>query len=378
MKSSTRTVLLVALVGAGALVYFAGIRPRLENSAALAAAVQNASRPVVSVVPARRAPAATELTLPASLEAVEDVPVYARTSGYLGRLLADLGDHVKAGQPLAIIDGPEVDQELNQAKAALAQAQANLALARVSAERWKALGKRNAVARQDVDEKEAAYQARQADVEAARANVARLSQLVGYQTIVAPFDGVISVRNVDVGALVSSGGSGKELFRIANTGTLRVYVAIPQSYVRSVHTGLHADVLVNEFPGRRFPGTVVRIAGALDPATRTLLAEVRIPNPNGELLAGMFGQVVLNLETVQPPLLAPSNAVIVRATGSYMATVSAAGVVHFRKVVLGRDFGSQIEVLGGLHENELVVASPSDVLSEGAIVSVALPAPAKP
>ncbi|OIR18582.1 multidrug resistance protein MdtA precursor [mine drainage metagenome] len=377
MKPSTRLVLLAALIGAGALVYFAGIRPRLENDAVLAATVRHSSHPTVSVVPARRAPAATELSLPASLEAVEDVPVYARTSGYLGKLLADLGDHVKAGQPLAVIDGPEVDQELNQAKAALAQAEANLELARISATRWESLGRRNAVARQDVDDKVAAYHAREADLQAAQANVARLTQLVGYQTIVAPFDGVISARNVDVGSLVTSGSSGRELFRVSNTGTLRVYVSIPQSYVRSVHTGLHADVLVNEFPGRRFPGTVVRVAGALDPTTRTLLAEIRIPNSKGELLAGMFGQVVLKLETAQPPLLAPSNAVIVRATGTFMAIVDASGIVHFRQVTLGRDFGSQIQVLGGLHAGDLVVASPSDVLVEGAHVSVELPAGAK-
>jgi len=376
MKSSFRFLLIIVLVG-GLAVYFLGVRPRLRAAAELDARAAALGRPPVNVVVARHSPEANEILLPASLESLQETPIYARTDGYLASFLVDLGDKVKAGQTLAVIDGPEVDQQLNQARAALEQAKANLELARTSATRWKDLGAQNAVAQQEVDVKVAALAAGEADVHAAEANVSRLTQLKQYQTIVAPFDGVISARNVDMGALISAGGAGRALFRIAQTGTLRVYASIPQAYYRSVHPGLPVEVLVNEYPSRVFPGQVVRVAGALDAATRTLLTEVQIPNDKGELLAGMFGQVRFRLQAGEPPLIIPSNAVILRSDGTFIATVDAKDTVHLAKVKLGRDFGLTVEITDGLTEGTQVIANPSDSLTEGLVVEPLLPAPAK-
>jgi RND family efflux transporter MFP subunit len=332
------------------------------------------ARPTVNVVVARHSAVATELTLPASLRALQEAPIYARTNGYLASFAVDLGDRVTAGQALATIEAPEVDQELNQARAALEQTRANLTLARSSAVRWKELGAQHAVAQQEVDEKQAALAAREADVHAAEANVSRLTQLKQYQTITAPFDGVISARNVDVGALITSGAAGRELFRVAQTGTLRVYVNVPQSYFRSITPGMPVDVTVNELPSRVFTGKVARIAGALDAATRTLLIEVQLPNEKGELLAGMFGQVRLRLSPPEPPLIIPSNAVIVRSDGNYVATVDAANTVHLAKVKLGRDFGLQVEIGAGLADGARVISNPNDALADGLVVEPLLPA----
>jgi RND family efflux transporter MFP subunit len=351
--------------------------PCLHASSEPAPGPPTAGRLAVNVVIARHSPAATELTLPASLRALQEAPIYARTNGYLASFSADLGDRVKAGQTLATIEAPEVDQELNQSRAALEQARANLTLARSSAVRWQELGTQHAVAQQEVDEKQAALAARDADVHAAEANVSRLTQLKQYQNITAPFDGVISARNVDIGALITSGAAGRELFRVAQTGTLRVYVNVPQSYFRSITPDMPVDVTVNELPSRVFTGKVVRIAGALDAATRTLLIEVQIPNEKGELLAGMFGQVRLRLQSAEPPLIIPSNAVIVRNDGNYVAVVDAANTVHLAKVKLGRDFGITVEIGTGLSEGAHVVSNPNDTLSDGLVVDPLLPAPEK-
>ncbi len=377
MKIGIRSVLLVGCVLAGVAVYFLGVLPRQRAYAQLETQAKEIGHPVVNVVLAQRAAATGELQLPASLQALEEAPVYARTNGYLSRLLADLGDRVKAGQSLAIIDGPELDQELNQARAVLAQASANLDLARSSAARWQELGGKNAVSRQEVDEKKSALTAREADLHATEANVSRLTQLKQYQTISAPFDGVISARNIDVGALITAGGGGRELFRISKDETLRVFVNIPQANVRSIRPGLAAEVIVNEFPGRVFAGKIVRVAGALEPLSRTLLTEVQLPNEKGELLAGMFGQVRFRLPSVEPPLLVPSNAIVVRSDGMWVATVAANNTVHFQQVKCGRDFGLQMEIIAGLVEGMRVVSNPRDALAEGLTVEPFMPAPAK-
>jgi RND family efflux transporter MFP subunit len=336
-----------------------------------------ASHPSVSIIVAQPAALATELLLPASLQPLQEASIFARTDGYLARLMVDLGDQVKAGQPLAIIEAPEVDQALNQAQAALEQARANLELARTSATRWTDLGAQNAVPQQEIDEKNGAFAARKADVSAAEANVSRLTQLKSYQTITAPFGGVISARSVDVGALISEGSSGRELFKLAQTGTLRVYINVPQTYFRSLQPGLDVEVLLNEFPGRAFPGKVARLAGALDAATRTLVAEIQIPNEAGEILAGMFGQVRLRLRPSAPPLVIPSNAVILGSDGPTVATTDSAAKIHLAKVKLGRDFGTQVEITEGLAEGDHVVTNPSDSLTEGLVVEPLLPAAPK-
>lgn len=358
-------ILLIVIPLALALIFFAGILPRLRASAALEGRAAASARPVVGVIVAEVSSAPADVTLPAAIEALQDTPIYARTTGYIAKWTADIGDRVKAGQVLAVIDGPDLDQELNQARATLAQAKANLELARISADRWKELGAQNAVAQQDVDQKSADFAAGQAGVVAAQANVERLTQLKDFQQVTAPYDGVVSARNAQVGALINA-GAGVEIFHIAETDVLRVFVNVPQSYVRSIHKGLGADVLVPEFPGRVFHGEVARYAGSLDSASRTLLTEVRLANPKGELFAGMFGEVRFSFKAAQPAILLPSNAAIINSTGTLVATVNPAGnTIHFEHVKLGRDFGAQIEIIDGLAPGTHVVSKPSDSLVEG-------------
>ena len=333
--------------------------------------------PTVNVVLAARSSAAVELVLPASLQAFQEASIYARTGGYMAKWLVDLGDQVTAGQTLALIDGPELDQELNQSRAALAQAKANAELTRATAARWTELAARNAVSKQEADEKNAAAQARAADVQAAEANVARLTQLKSLQTIVAPFAGVITFRGAEIGALITTDSSRRELFRMAAVTPLRVFASVPQSYLRSIRPGLEVEVLINEFPGRSFNASVVRVAGALDPVTRTLTTEIQLPNAKGELLPGMFVQIRFRLKPAEPAIVLPSNAVIIRADGPQVATVDAAQTIRFQKVKIGRDFGAQIEIVSGLADGVRVAANPNDTLTEGLVVEPLLPVAAK-
>ena len=321
----------------------------------------------VTVTVARRAATASELLLPGTLQPFVDTPIYARTNGYLAKWLVDIGDTVKAGQTLATIDSPEVDQELNQGKANLEQARANLELARVSAERWKALGAQHAVAQQDVDQKAADFAAQQANVTAAQSNVGRLEQLQRFETVTAPFDGVVSARNVDTGALINA-GSGPELFHLTQSDILRAYVNVPQTYVPDIKVGLPVDVLVAEFPHESFSGEVARFSSAMDATSRTLLVQVQIPNGDHRLFAGMFCQLRFTLPRGHPTLLIPSNDAVIRANGTTVAVLAAGNTLHWQKVTLGRDFGTQFEVLDGLLDGARVVDNPSDALSEGETV----------
>ena len=361
---STRSLfvgLLVCLLG---VVYFLGFRPLLQA----AESPPRSLPPTVNVITAQRASMANDLILPASLQPFQDAPIYARTTGYLAQYLVDIGDSVKAGQTLAIIDSPEVDRQLAQAQAALAQSRANAALAKATAARWANLAKSNAVSAQEVQEKAAAAEATAANVQAAEAEVARLTQLKSFETVTAPFDGVISARGADIGMLITTDASRLQLFRLAQPRPLRVYVNVPQAYMRAVHPGVAADVLVSEFSGRTFSGQIVRAAGALDAGSRTLQTEVQLPNDDGVLLPGMFVQVRFHFAPAEPPLLIPSNAAIIRGEGTLVATVDAQHAVHLQKVSLGRDFGTQIEVLSGLAAGALVIANPRDSLTEGLIV----------
>ena len=365
-----RSLAIVLTAAAAAAAYFLGVRPRITAGQDLAA--HAAARTPVSVAIARSASATREFVLPGTLQAFIDTAIHARTSGYLGKWFVDIGDRVKEGQALATIESPEVDQELNQARANLLQARANLALAQVSAARWKALGEQNAVSQQDVDQRAGDFEARKADVAAAEANVQRLGQLQHFETVVAPFDGVISARHVDIGNLIGA-GSGTELFHLEQSGILRAYVNVPQSYVPDVRLGAPVDVLVAEFPKKAFQGSVVRFSGALDPASRTLLVEVQIPNPDGELLAGMFCQLRFRLPTAAPAILIPSNDAIIRADGTLVDTITDGGAIHVQKVTLGRDFGTRMEVLDGLEDGQRIVDNPSDALTEGQPVEAAQP-----
>jgi len=369
-------ILFIAIPVALAVVIVAGILPRLRAQAALDGRAANL--PVVNVVVAARSSLASTVTLPAAIEALQDTPIYARTTGYIAKWTADIGDRVKEGQVMAVIDGPDLDQELNQARAALEQARANTELARISAARWKELGAQNAVAQQDVDQKVADYAAGQAAVVAAQANVDRLAQLKDFQQVTAPYEGVVTARNAQVGALINA-GAGVEIFHIAETDVLRVYVNVPQAYVRSVKVGLPVEVLVPEFPGRSFDGVVARYAGSLDSASRTLLTEIRLPNPKGELFPGMFGEVRFSFKAAQPAIELPSNAAIITSAGTFVDTVDPENKIHQVRVKFGRDFGTLIEIVDGLAVGARVVANPRDSLTEGMEVSPVTPdAPKSP
>ena len=359
------------LAALAAVAFFPAASARLDAADPESRASSD-GRPTVNVVIARRSSESTPLLLPANIQAFQDTPLFARATGYLSQWTVDIGDKVKAGQTLAVIDVPDLDQQLNQAKANLAQAIANQTLAKINAERWKDLGRQNAVAQQDVDQKLADYAVKNANVLAAQAEVDRLTQLKSFELITAPYDGVISARNTQIGALVSA-GSGTELFHLSQTHILRVFVNVPQSYVRDIEPNIPVEVVVPEFPGKVFKGKVVRSAGALDASSRTLLTEVQIPNESGELLAGMFGQVRFKLKPAAPSIIIPANAAIIRAEGTLVATVSDTGTIHIQKVHFGRDFGTQIEILEGLKEGARIVANPNDSLAEGMSVDVASP-----
>jgi RND family efflux transporter MFP subunit len=383
-------LLIMALIVAG---FFAGYLPRQRRQQVLAAEAseETQSLPVVTVTPVTRSSERTQLVLPGNIQPVTEAPVLARASGYLKARYVDIGDHVKEGQMLAEIEAPELDQQIRQAQATLQQAESsveqaeaalqqgrsNEALARVTAERWANLVKRGAVSKQENDVYQAQYAAQQANVEALQkavaaarsnvgateANLARLNDLKSYQTVKAPFAGVITVRNVDVGALINEGNT--LLYRIAQTGRMRTYINVPQSEAESVRVGQTATLQFSELQNRKFTGTVTRTSNALDPASRTLLTEVQVPNPDGTLLPGMFTQVDLQVLRKTPPLLIPGDTLVVRADGTQVAVVDTDGQVHYTRIQLGRDYGDHIEVLSGLEQGQRVVVNPSDAVREG-------------
>jgi RND family efflux transporter MFP subunit len=362
---------LVLMVVLGALLAI-GLWPRMQAGKATAAVAAD-SRPTVVVVPAKRAKLETDLVLPGTMLPIQETPIYARTNGYVKRWFIDIGAKVTAGQLLAEIETPELDRELKQAIANLGQAKANLHLARTTAERWKSILKEKAVSPQEVDEKLGAHEARKADLAAAEANVQRLEELKSFERVTAPFAGTITARNIDVGQLISAGNTdpNRWMFRIAKTDTLRIYVNVPQSHTRLIAPGVNTTLILREFPEKTFTGKVLRTAGALDSQSKTLLTEVQVPNPGGELLAGMYAQVKFTLNPPQPAIVLPSNTLIVHADGPQVAAVNN-DTVHMRKVTLGRDFGTQIEIISGLKDTEMIVTNPTDSLREGVNVKTTL------
>lgn len=392
----------LALLGA---LFLAGYWPRLSRSRQLAAPAQGGQRslPVAIVVPVREAPKEVTIRLPGNIQAEMETPLFARADGYIKRRLADIGDRVRAGQLLAEIDSPELEQQiretgaslqrskaaLKQAEAVLAQARANLALAEATAQRWETLVRKGVVSRQDGDEKQAAWKARAADAAAAEANVQaardniaaaeaalqRLLELQAFRQVRAPFAGVITARNIDVGTLVSagSGAAVRELYRLAQIGMLRVFVNVPQSEAPFIRPGLACTIEVEEYRGRRFAGRVTRTASALDPAARTLLTEVQTPNPESILLPGMYATVNFRVRRPNPPLLIPAAAYRNTDQGPVVAVLGEGATVHIVSVRLGRDYGAQIEVLEGLEAGQKVITNPNDEIREGTRVRPVAP-----
>ena len=408
-RPSTVTLVLIALLLAVLIVvgFFVGFLPRQRREAVLAAETKEsgATLPVVNVSRVTRSAGNSQLVLPGNIQAVTEAPILARATGYIRKRYVDIGDRVKAGQVVAEVEAPELDQQIlqanatidqvkssvQQAEAAIQQGRANENLARLTAGRMANLLGRGVISKQDNDNAQAQYAAQQANVEAlgkaaaamrssvtaAEANLARLNQIKTYQTVRAPFDGVITLRNVDTGVLVNEGST--LLFRVAQTGTLRTYINLPQTDAESVKPGQRAIISIAEIAGRKFEGVVTRTSNALDPATRTLLTEVQVQNADGKLMPGMFAQVDLTVPRRYPPLLIPGDTLVVRSDGPQVAVVQADGTVNYTRIQLGRDFGDRLEVLSGLQEGQRLAVNPSDEVREGVKVNpVAAPEKAAP
>jgi len=361
----------LAIVVAAAVIVFT-VLPRIQARNTLAKETQEMAIPSVAVVHPQRTAPAQEVVLPANVQAYIDAPIYARTNGYLRRWYADIGTHVKAGQLLAEIETPEVNQQLRQALADVATAQANVHLAQITAERYAGLLKTDSVSKQDADNAASDFAAKKAAVQSAEANAKRLEDLQSFQKIYAPFDGVITARNTDIGALIDSGSSGgprTELFHIAQPGRLRVYVNVPEAYSQAAKPGLMADLTLSEFPDRRFQGKLVRTANAIDPATRTLLVEISVNNPTGELLTGAFAEVHLRLPGATSSYTLPVNALLFRSEGLRVVVVNN-NKAELQPITIGRDFGSSVEVVAGLNGNENVVVNPPDSIESGEEVRI--------
>ncbi|HEX4347508.1 MAG TPA: efflux RND transporter periplasmic adaptor subunit [Vicinamibacterales bacterium] len=357
-------VILALFVGLG----YWRLDTRAHANTALATASTDAGDTPVSVIHPTRSDDSQNITLPGNAQAYVETPIYARTAGYLKQWYVDIGGKVQAGQLLALIDAPEVDQQLRQAQAAQLQAEANLDLAKTTAERWQNLLKSDGVSQQEVDQNVAAYKARQADLEAAVANVDRLKYLQSFERVVAPFSGVITARNVDTGALISNGNA-QALFKLAQVNVLRVYVNAPETYGNSMQPGLSAELHVAEFVNRTFTGKVVRTARAIDASSRTLLTEVDVDNPTNEIMPGAYMEVAFKFPGAVRPLVVPSNALIFRSAGSEMAVVDH-NHARLRPVTIGRDFGATIEVTSGVTDNDEVIVNPPDSLIDGQAVTV--------
>ena len=312
-----------------------------------------------------------ELVLPASLQAYEESPIYARTNGYLLRWYRDIGSHVAKGERLADIDAPEVDQELSQARASRRQSAAQLDIAKISADRWQNLRKTDSVSQQENDTQTNAYQQAVANLAAADANVRRLEELESFKHVYAPFSGVLVKRNVDPGALINAGSAGVELFILAKVDPLRVFTNVPQAYSPAIKNGMPAYITLQEIPGQKFRGTVARTAEAIDPATRTLLTEVDVPNKDGRLLRGSFGEVHFSPKTTAEKVTVPVNAMLFRREGAQLAVVGADNKVQLRSITIGRDYGTTLEVLGGVTFEDRIIINPADSLEDGQTVNVA-------
>jgi RND family efflux transporter MFP subunit len=373
-----RTVALTVL-GVAALILglgiYSGVRARSGADATLRKATQDAAIATVEVVTPKQGDAVREIRLPGTTQAFSDAPIFARTSGYLKRWSFDIGAQVKQGQLLAEIDSPEVDQQLQQARADLETAQANLRQAQITADRWQALLDSGSVSRQETDQAVSALSANKATVDSNTANVRRLEQLQGFEKIYAPFDGVITARNTDIGALIDAGSaSSRELFHMAAIHRLRVYVAVPEVYSRAARTGASATLTLDEFPGRQFSGTLVRNSSAIDPASRTLLVEVDVDNPKGELLPGAYVFVHLRLPRETASLTVPANTLLFRSQGLQVGVVRN-GQAILVLVTLGHDYGTTVEIVSGIDPSDQVIVAPSDSLSDGTLVRVANPPP---
>ena len=358
----------IALVVIGAFT----LLQRRSQYQALAKETETLAIPTVAVIHPVVEPSSEGLVLPGTMQAYVESPIYARTNGYLKKWYRDIGSRVRQGEPLADIDTPEVDQQLAQAKADLETAKANDNLSRITATRYEELIKTDGVSKQEVDNARGDFAAKQAATASAAANVRRLEELESFKHIYAPFSGVITHRNVDIGTLVNAGNGGatQQLFFLAQTDPIRVYVNVPESAAPSIRAGLPAYLELTQFPGRKFQGKVVRTAEAIDLGTRTLLTEVDVPNKSGELLPGGYAQVHLDVNITGGRVQVPVNALLFRAEGLRAVVIDANHKTHFQPLTIGRDFGVTLEVLQGVNPSDWIVLNPADSLEDNQQVNV--------
>jgi RND family efflux transporter MFP subunit len=375
MKKTTKKVLIILIVIAVILAIW-GIASRLIARSHLEKRTVNDSQTTVVTVKPTLSGADDELVLPGSVLAFIEAPIYARTNGYLKIWYTDIGEHVKKGQLLADIETPEVDRQLGQARADLETAHANAVLAKTTNDRWQALVVKQAVSRQDADEKAGAAAAMAAAEASAQQNVERLADLESFKRVLAPFDGVVTARNTDIGALINAGQSaGSELFRVADIHKLRVYAQVPEAFAAAVKSGLRAELHFAEWPGQSFPVESMRTSRALDPTARTLQVELQLDNHTDEFFPGAYTEVHFKLPSSNQTLRVPSNTVLFRADGMQVATVDRMSQqIKMKNIVQGRDFGKTIEILSGIDPSDDIVVNPSDSIEDGLTVRIAPPA----
>jgi len=373
-KANRKGVKLYFLAGGALFIAVAvlGISSRIESTTGLEQRSNEASQIIVTVIHPEKASTTIPLQLPGQTRAYIEAPIFAQTSGYLQKWYFDIGAKVKAGDVLAEIDTPQVDQQLNQARAQLKVAEAARDLAQVTYKRDQDLYNRRVIAAQDFDTAADTFRQNQAAVIADQASVNSLEALENFKTVKAPFDGIVTERDTDIGAFVPS-GTGVQLFRMAQTSPLRVYINVPQTFSRFVKPGTQADLILNELPGRKFPAHVTNTAGAIDPTSRTLLTELEVPNETGEVLPGAYAQINLKLQGDTGLFTVPSNVLLFRSEGTAVGIVHPDGKVEVRKIVINRDLGDRLQISQGLSESDQVIVNPSDSLADGMMVSIATP-----
>jgi len=368
---SVATVAIIAALFFG-VVLVIGLAHQRALRVELAADARDHARMPVSVAHPQSGASQLSVRFPANIQAYTETPIYARTNGYIKRWHVDIGARVERGQLLAEIETPELDRQLQQAEAAQAQAQANLELARSTAARYQELLKQDGVSKQETDQAVTTLNADEANLKASAANVNQLKEMQAFERVTAPFAGTITGRYIDIGTLIAS-GTNTLLFRLAEISTLRVYANIPEFYSKDVAIGMPVELETPGSKGKKFAGQVVRTSGAIDPLSRTLLAEIRVPNPNLALVPGEFGEVTFRLRSSRPVLVVPSSSLLFRAQGPQVALVQADGRVHLQDVQLGRDLGNSVEVISGLKPEDEVIENPSDAITDGALVSAQQP-----
>lgn len=351
---------------------FIGSKARQKTSQQLKTTTQTLEVQTVNVIHPQQGKPSSDLTLPGMIQAFSQSPIYARVDGYVRTWYVDIGAHVTQGQLLAVIDAPEVDQQLNQARAMLNQAETSLSLAKITAPRYQELIKTNSVSQQEVDQNNQNLAAQAANVQAAQAAVSRLEQMQGFEKIVAPFDGVITSRKTDFGDLVNAGnaGVGRELFRISQNNIVRVFVTVPEEFSKQVKPGSKASMDLTELPNRHFAAAVTRTTESIDVTSRTLTVELDVPNASGALLPGAYANVHFQLPLNVSPLVLPSSTILFQAAGPQIGVVNSQNQVELRNVTLGHDFGDTIEIVSGVHRTDAVIANPPDSLTSGMRIAV--------